>query len=83
MEDVFGIFRFTFETYLRILDLSLSSDPVVSVAAGSPGFPVADSNACGAGRVSWPPPSRHVTDTAIGQREEHLLGAEQLKYIYI
>ena len=81
MEDVFGIFRFTFETYLRILDLSLPSDPVVLVAAGSPGFPVADSNACGAGRVS--PPSRHDTDTAIRQREEHLLGAEQLKYIYI
>ena len=59
MEDVFGIFRFTFETYLRILDLSLPSDPVVLVAAGSPGSPVADSNACGAGRVCWPP--RHVT----------------------
>ena len=59
MEDVFGIFRFTFETYLQILDLSLPSDPVVSVAAGSPGSPVADSNACGAGRVSWPP--RRVT----------------------
>ena len=31
------------------------------------------------------PPSRHDTDTdtAIRQREEHLLGAEQLKYIYI
>ena len=69
MEDVFGIFRFTFETYLRILDLSLPSDPVVLVAAGSPGSPVADSNACGAGRVCWPPVTsryRHRHQTARG-----------------